>query len=338
MPFLGPDPLILDKASEREEMLYKNGHLKNTLIYLSATINEKDQKLDHVMFGEPTAAMVTILALKTGEDKSEGMVSLFNTNARQQKADPNNEYNAKIQNRDNVNYDRIMGAAYMSGNVASTMMESMNKNSNHSGLSIIHFGKYGKATIDALQQEGQRQLLEAAIGETEGNATKKRTTFHPVDFFHSMGQVACLYANFMNCVEASFICSLGKQPVVYQVAERFFRFCIDPKTIEWCKNNPMPGLPMFLVSLMDELYASSSEMGGSYINRLARQADKPEDLAIESFQATTMKVLDTLRELTKKRDWKAPWPPNDLPAWIRNMKEIAEPEAGSNTGARSKVN
>jgi hypothetical protein len=109
-----------------------------------------------------------------------------------------------------------------------------------------------------------------------------------------MDQVACLLANFMNCVEAAFICSLGKQSVVYQVAERFFRFCIDPKTIEWCKNNPMPGLPMFLLSLMDEECASGSEMGGNYINRLARQANKPEDLVIDSFQATTMKVLDTL--------------------------------------------
>ena len=76
------------------------------------------------MFGDLTAAMVTILALKTGEDKSKGVVSLFNTNARQQKADPNNEYNAKIQNRDNVNYDRIVGAAFMSGNVASTMIRT----------------------------------------------------------------------------------------------------------------------------------------------------------------------------------------------------------------------
>ena len=325
---------ILDKVSEREEVLFKNGHVKNTIIYLGATINEKGQTLDNVSFGEPTAAMKTILLLKTGEEKSDGMVSLFITNAKQQKADPTNEYNAKAQKRDNENYDRVLGTAFMSGNVSSHRMDSMNKTNNQSGLSFIHFGKHSKAISEAVQQEGQRQMLEAAIGETEGNATKKRIIFHPVDFFKNMDQVSCLLANFMNCVEAAFICSSSKQPVVYQVAERLFKFCIDPKTIEWCAKNFMPGLPMFVVSLMDEVYTGGSETGGNYINRLAAQADKPEDLIIESLRTTTMKVLDTLRELIKKRDWGTIWSTNDLPAWIRNMKEIAEPEAGSYTNAR----
>jgi hypothetical protein len=324
---------ILDRASEKEEVLYKNGHNKNTIIYLSATINEKDQTLENVAFADPTAALLTILALKTGEDKSEGMVSLFNTNARQQKMDPNNQYDIKIQKRDCEHYDKIMAAAFLSGNVSTTKMDSMNKSSNQSGLSIVHYGKLSKAIIEALQQEGQRQLLEAAVGESEGNTTKKRTTFHPADFFSNVGQVACLMANFMNCGEAAFICSAGKQPVLYQVAERYFKFCIDPKTIEWSENNPMPGLSMFLVSQMDELYASASEMGGNYINRLAKQNNKPEDLVIDGFKATTMKVLDTLRELIKKRDWKTAW--TEFPAWIKKMKEIAEPEAGSNTNERS---
>ena len=326
---------ILDKASEREEVLFKNGHMKNTITYLSATINEKGQTLDNVSLADPTAAMKTILALKTGEEKSDGIVSLFITNAKQQKADPANEYNAKLQKRDNENYDRVLGTAFISGNVSSHKMDSMNKTTNQSGLSFIHFGKHSKAISEAVQQEGQRQMLEAAIGETEGNATKKRTTFHPVDFFHSLDQVACLLANFMNCIEAAYICSSSKQPVVYQVAERYFKFCIDPKSIEWCAKNFMPGLPMFVVSLMDEEYTSASETGSNYINKLAAQAGKPEDLVIDRLQTTTMKVLETLREITKKRDWGTIWSHNDLPAWIRNMKEIAEPEVGSSTSTRT---
>ena len=324
---------IVDRATEKEEVLYKNGHSKNTIIYLGATINEKDQTLENVAFGEPTAALVTIMALKTGEDKSEGIVSLFNTNSRHQKALPSNEYDIRIQKRDCDHYCKVMGAAFLSGNVSSTKMDGMNKSSNQSGLSIVHYGKLSKAIIEALQQEGQRQLLETAIGESEGNATKKRTTFHPADFFNNVGQVACLLANFMNCVEAAWISSVGKQPVLYQVAERFFRFCIDPKTIEWSVNNPMPGLAMLLVSLMDELYASAAEMGGNYVNRLAKQTDKPEDLVTDGFKDTVMKVLDTLRELIKKRDWKTPW--TSFPTWITKMKEIAEPEAGFNTSERS---
>jgi hypothetical protein len=178
---------ILAKASEREELLFKNGHVKNTIIYLSATINEKGQKtLDNVLLADPTAAMKTILALKTGEEKSDGMASLFITNAKQQKADPANEYNAKIQKRDNENFDRVLGTAFMSGNVSSHRMDSMNKTNNQSGLSFIHYGKHSKAISEAVQQEGQRQMLEAAIGETEGNATKKRTTG---GFFSQLGSV-----------------------------------------------------------------------------------------------------------------------------------------------------
>lgn len=253
--------------------------MKNMINYLSAKISLLSETIDNVEFAIPTAAMLIIIALKTGDEKLEGMVSLFNTNARQQKADPSNEHNAKIQNCDNEHYDRIMGNAFLTGNESSTKMDSMNKSSSQSGLSIVNFGKRSKAFIESLQQENQRQLLdEAAIGKTETNSTKKQTSFHPVDFFCNLTQVACLLANFMNCVEAAFLCPLGKQPLVYQVAERIFKFCIDKKTIDWYLKNFMPGLPMFLVSLMDELYASSSETGGSYTNCMAVQANTPEDL------------------------------------------------------------
>lgn len=318
---------IFDKAAEKEDVLYRSGHMKNTIIYASAKISLSKEMIDHFEIAVPTAAMASILALKTGDEKSEGMVSLFNTNAKQQKADPNNEYNAKIQSRDNEHYECILGTAFMTGNVSPNKMDSLTKTSSQSGLGIVHFAQHSKAIVESLQQENQRQLLEAAIGESDTNSTKKRTSFHPVDFFCELSQVACLLADFMNCVEAAFLCPSGKQPLVYQIAEHIFKFCIDKKTVEWVSKNFMPCLPMFLVSLMDKLYASCAETGSSYTNRMAVQANRPEDLDTESLQATATKVLHVLGEMTKKRSWGAPWPPGDIPVWIRNMKELQE--AGS---------
>ena len=319
---------ILDKASEKEEVLYKSGNQKNKVIYIVARISK--ETIDKFEFAIPTAAMASILAMKTGDEKSEGMVSLFDTNATQQKRDPNNEYNSKIQCRDNDHYEPIMGTAFLTGNVSSSSMDNMNKSSNKSSLSIVNFSKQSKAVIESLQQENQRQLLEAAIGESETNSTKKRTTFHPVDFFRDLSQVGNLMANFMSCVEAAYQCPANKQPLVYQVAEIIFKFCIDKKTVDWYSKNSMPALPMFLVCLMDELYASCSEAACNYTNRMAVQANRPEDLDTEKIQTAGTKVLHIVEELTKKRGWGAPWPPSDVPAWIRNMTELKELEAGSN--------
>ncbi len=94
-------------------------------------------------------------------------------------------------------------------------------------FTLIHLCATGKETVIALRKERSAYQLEDAVGETEANKSKKRTTFSSTEMFTDLDSVISYLVNVISALQCMFNCAhtqATSHPLLYNCIMTLFKF------------------------------------------------------------------------------------------------------------------
>jgi len=159
----------------------------NTLltILIYAEFDPDSNVLSALSFLEPTEAYKCVSKLTTKDECVLGLKNMMDTNNAL--CVPGSEHNMLIMSRDYDNVDTVIPTAIITGIYVKTEIKDMKSAS--AQFTLIHFRATGKDIVIALRKECSAYQLENAVGETEANKSKKRTTFSSTQTFVDLDSV-----------------------------------------------------------------------------------------------------------------------------------------------------
>jgi len=143
-----------------------------------------------------------------------------------------------IKSRDYDNVDPLVPTAIITGIYAKTEIKDMKSTSTQ--FTLIHFRATGKETAIALHKERSAYQLEDAVGKTEANKSKKRTTFSSTEMFTDLDSIVSYLANVISALQCMFSCAdtqASSRPLLYNCIMTLFNFVTSKKTKDWFKDH-----------------------------------------------------------------------------------------------------
>jgi hypothetical protein len=189
-----------DKTKEKNNMA--TGY--NTL--LTIMICEYDPNSDVLSafnLPMPTEAFKPVSKLTTKDEHVHALKNILDTNKALRV--PRSEHNMLVMSRQYNDVDPLVPTAIITGIYAKTEIKDMKSASTQ--FTLIHFRATGKDTTITLRKEPLAYQLEDAVGKTESNKSKKRTTFSSTEMFVDLDSIVSYLANIISAFQCMFNCA-----------------------------------------------------------------------------------------------------------------------------------
>jgi len=220
--------------------------------------------------------------------------------------------------------DPLVPTAIITGIYAKTEINDMKSTSTQ--FTLIHFRATGKETAIALHKERSAYQLEDAVGKTEANKSKKRTTFSSTEMFTDLDSIVSYLANVISALQCMFSCAdtqASSLPLLYNCLMTLFNFVTSRKTDHAGK---MPLFPMYIALLLDKLFVGFVKSAENYTNQCAAKDGVVANLDMDDLSRAISTFNNIFKEVKKHVYYDKRWV--DYPAFL-SLTPDTTPE-GSN--------
>ncbi len=317
-PSVPPSPsalVIEDAGTVKERTLLQNADIKRRIMFCIGTIDEKSKSIVITGFAEENAAMTTVLSGKSASERADNIASIWTTNAKKNRTDPNFKHHSEVRMRDNDNYDPAHATMFIAHNFMSQPLQESISSSSHL-ISIYAWKKNGKDEVEAFKNEISQQTMELLHGQSEANKTKVRITVSARNCVADLDEASHIIANWRGCLESIFRCT-KTSPILYQLAGVAFDFTMDTKTQEWVKRHDLKKIPHKVVHSLDCVIASGVAMSNDFGNKLAGKNDNISGIDSDDFILAAEKFFYILEDMKKKVNFDLP--DNEYPLWLEKL-------------------
>ena len=312
-----PSALIIEDASTiKERTLLSNAEDKRKIMFLHGEIDQTKMMITVTGFAEETAGMSAIASMKTASERTDNLVSMWNTNASKPKKDPAFKFHREVHMRNNEFFDPNHGGMFISATFSSTPIQSNNTSTTYA-LNVYAWKKNGKEVAEAIKNELSRQTMELMHGESDSNRTKMRTTVSAMCSVSDLKEVGHITANLRGTLESMYKCSSTTSPIVYKYAGLVFDFAMNEKTDEWVKRHQLEKIPHLLVNTVDCVLAAAAAMSNEYENKMGSKMNIISKIDTTEFGVAVMKGVRIIVEIERARDYDIAY--KDYPHWIEQM-------------------
>ena len=225
--------------------------------------------------------------------------------------------------------DPLVPAAIITGIYAKTEIKDMKSPSTQ--LTLIHFRVTGKETAIALRKERSAYQLEDAVGKTDTNKSKKRTTLSSTEMFVDLDSFVFYLANDISAIQCMFNCAATKvssRPLLYDCIMTLFNFAKSKKTKDCFKDHvgKMPLFPTYIALLSDKLFVGFVKSAENYTNQCAVKDGLVINIDMADLSRAVGTLYNIVKEIKKYIDYDKLWV--EYPAFL-SLPLNAAPE-GSN--------
>jgi hypothetical protein len=256
--------IITSSEETKEKKNIAVGYHTLLTIMICAKYDPDSDVLSDLKFPAPTEAFKRVSKLATKDERVRALKNILDTNNALRVAGL--EHNMLIMSRDYNDVDPLVPTAIITGIYAKTEIKDMKSTSTQ--FTLIHFRATGKETAIALCKERSAYQLEDAVGETEVNKSKKRTTFSSTEMFTDLDSVVSYFANVISALQCMFNCAntqASSRPLLYNCIMTLFNFVTGRKTKDWF----MPLFPTYIALLLDKLFVGFVKSAENYTNQCA---------------------------------------------------------------------
>ena len=311
-----PQQIIITSNEEtKEKNTMAVGYHTLLNIMTCAKYDPDSDALTDIKFPEPTDAFKRLFELTTKDERVRSLKNMLDTNNSMRP--PGSEHNMLIMSRDYDDVDILIPTAIITGIYAKTEIKDMKSASTQ--FTLIHFRATGKDTAIALRKERSAYQLEDAVGETEANKSKKRTTFSSTEIFTDLDSVASFLANVISAFQAMFDCAdtrVPLRPLLYNCIMTLFNLVTSRKTKDWFKDHAgkMPLFPTYIALLSDKLFVGFVKSAENYTNQCAAKDGAVTKLDTDDLSKTIGTFYNIIKEIKKYVDYDKRWV--DYPAFL----------------------
>jgi len=225
-----------DETKEKNNMAVGHHTLLTIMICARSRYDPESDVWSDLKFPAPTEAFKRVSELATKDECVHTLKNMLDTNNMLRV--PGSEHNMLIMSRDYDDVDPLVPTDIITGIYAKTEIKDTKSTSTQ--FTLIHFRATGNETAIALRKERLAHQLEDAVGETEANKSKKRTTFSSTEMFTDLDSVVSYLANVISALQCMFNCAdtqASSRPLLYNCIITLFNFVTSRKTKDWFKDH-----------------------------------------------------------------------------------------------------